>query len=99
MVRGWCSGKGHLGSAHVFSPQPSSPGSLPTKVSGAATHRAASGLGAESQAVVPARGARVADGLTWVRVGREGPVGRGSDPGPSREGFEEVTWEVGWVLC
>ena len=48
--------------------------------------------------MVPARGARVADGLTWVRVGREGPVGGGSDPGPSKEGFEEVTWEVGRVL-
>ena len=25
-------------------------------------------------------------------------MGGGSDPGPSREGFEEVTWEVGRIL-
>lgn len=82
---------------HVSSPPCPTPSSGPLPSSGMATHRAASGLGAESEGWGVGGGVRVADGLMWAGV-RGGQVGGGSDPGPSRGGFEEVTWRVGGVL-
>lgn len=91
--------EGHLGSAGVFSPHltpssgPHSQHLPPDQGSGAATHRAASGLGAESYGPGACQGG---EGGRWLHVGvsEGGPVRGGSDPAPSREEFKRVTWEM-----